>query len=133
MYRGRVFHYFRTLIIVNDPVDQGYFQGRENTLKISRVYSTEWLCSYEMINYPFDTQVCFSFFTYFDGHTSCMTLSVVSVELSAQLIFEVLSHDIYTSGNLQDLHAAPQHESCVLRPCGADTILREVIDVDKKD
>ena len=34
------------------------YDGIENTLMISRVYSTEWLCSYEMINYPFDTQVC---------------------------------------------------------------------------
>ena len=34
------------------------YSGEENTLKISRVYSTEWLCNYEMINYPFDTQVC---------------------------------------------------------------------------
>ena len=33
------------------------YSGEENTLKISRVYSTEWLCNYEMINYPFDTQV----------------------------------------------------------------------------
>ena len=34
------------------------YKGRENHLKISRVYSTEWLCNYEMINYPFDTQHC---------------------------------------------------------------------------
>ena len=40
-----------------EPNNVYIYQGRENTLKISRVYSTEWLCSYEMINYPFDTQV----------------------------------------------------------------------------
>ena len=33
------------------------YKGQENTLKINRVYSTEWLCEYEMTNYPFDTQV----------------------------------------------------------------------------
>ena len=33
------------------------FSGQENTLKISRVYSTSWLCDFEMRTYPFDTQV----------------------------------------------------------------------------
>jgi hypothetical protein len=34
-----------------------FFRGDENPLEISRVYSTEWLCSYNMLWYPFDTQV----------------------------------------------------------------------------
>ena len=34
------------------------YSGAENTLKISRVYSTEWLCDYNMLYYPFDTQKC---------------------------------------------------------------------------
>ena len=33
------------------------YPGDANILMITRVYSTEWLCSYEMVNYPFDTQV----------------------------------------------------------------------------
>ena len=33
------------------------YPGEDNILMITRVYSTEWLCSYEMVNYPFDTQV----------------------------------------------------------------------------
>ena len=33
------------------------YSGEENTLKISRVYSTQWLCDYNMLYYPFDTQV----------------------------------------------------------------------------
>ena len=33
------------------------FSGKENILQITRVYSTEWLCSFEMIAYPFDIQV----------------------------------------------------------------------------
>ena len=33
------------------------FTGKENTLKISRVYSTSWLCDFHMRTYPFDTQV----------------------------------------------------------------------------
>ena len=33
------------------------YSGAENTLKISRVYSTQWLCDYNMLYYPFDTQV----------------------------------------------------------------------------
>ena len=45
--------------VSGDDVTKNVYQyaGNENTLKITRVYSTEWLCSYEMINYPFDTQV----------------------------------------------------------------------------
>ena len=37
------------------------FSGFENTLKISRVYSTSWLCDFEMRTYPFDTQDTFYF------------------------------------------------------------------------
>ena len=33
------------------------YSGAENTLKITRVYSTKWLCDYHMIWFPFDTQV----------------------------------------------------------------------------
>ena len=33
------------------------YPGAENTLRITRVYSTKWLCSYNMLFYPFDTQV----------------------------------------------------------------------------
>ena len=48
-----------TYQVSSDDVTKNVYQfsGTENTLKITRVYSTEWLCSYEMINYPFDTQV----------------------------------------------------------------------------
>ena len=34
------------------------YEGSENPLLITRVYSTKWLCSYDMLFYPFDTQVC---------------------------------------------------------------------------
>ena len=33
------------------------YPGEGSPLEISRVYSTQWLCSYQMLNYPFDTQV----------------------------------------------------------------------------
>ena len=33
------------------------YKGEENPLHINRVYSTKWLCSYDMTWYPFDTQV----------------------------------------------------------------------------
>ena len=33
------------------------YRREDNILQITRVYSTEWLCTYEMVNYPFDTQV----------------------------------------------------------------------------
>ena len=39
------------------------FSGRENSLTLRRVYSTPWLCDYDMANYPFDTQVCFLIFS----------------------------------------------------------------------
>ena len=33
------------------------YEGSENPFLITRVYSTKWLCSYDMLFYPFDTQV----------------------------------------------------------------------------
>ena len=33
------------------------YSGLDNTLKITRVYSTKWLCNYDMLWFPFDTQV----------------------------------------------------------------------------
>ena len=33
------------------------YKGEENPLHVSRVYSTKWLCNYDMTWYPFDTQV----------------------------------------------------------------------------
>ena len=35
------------------------FSGKENFLQVTRVYSTQWLCNFEMIAYPFDTQVTY--------------------------------------------------------------------------
>ena len=33
------------------------YEGSENPFLITRVYSTKWLCTYDMLFYPFDTQV----------------------------------------------------------------------------
>lgn len=42
-----------------EEVDNIYiYAGAANPLTISRVYSTKWLCSYNMLYYPFDTQTC---------------------------------------------------------------------------
>ena len=42
-----------------EVVDNIYiYKGAENPLLISRVYSTKWLCTYDMLYYPFDTQRC---------------------------------------------------------------------------
>ncbi len=35
-----------------------HFEGAENPLKSSRVYSKEFLCEFNMASYPFDSQVC---------------------------------------------------------------------------
>ena len=34
------------------------YKGEENPIVISRVYSTSFLCEFNMANYPFDTQIC---------------------------------------------------------------------------
>ncbi len=34
------------------------YEGRENPLTMSRVYSLDFLCEFDMAVYPFDTQVC---------------------------------------------------------------------------
>ena len=33
------------------------YSGADNPMEITRVYSTKWLCDYNMLWYPFDTQV----------------------------------------------------------------------------
>ena len=60
-----------TYQVSNDDVTKNVYQfsGMENTLKITRVYSTKWLCSYKIINYPFDTQV-FQIFSLFSNFKS---------------------------------------------------------------
>ena len=35
-----------------------YFQGAENFLQLSRSYKINFICSYDMALYPFDTQTC---------------------------------------------------------------------------
>ena len=33
------------------------YPGSGNRLRLTRIYSTQWLCNYNMLYYPFDTQV----------------------------------------------------------------------------
>ena len=40
------------------------YEGSENSFLINRVYSTKWLCSYDMLFYPFDTQVNLFIFSF---------------------------------------------------------------------
>ena len=35
-----------------------YFQGKENVLELSRPYRVDFICSYDMALFPFDTQTC---------------------------------------------------------------------------
>ena len=47
-----------------DYLDNIYlFDGAENPLIINRIYNTEWICTYDMAWYPFDTQTCSMIFT----------------------------------------------------------------------
>ena len=34
------------------------YSGEENHLMLSRTFTTEFICSFQLENYPFDTQVC---------------------------------------------------------------------------
>lgn len=36
------------------------YPGADNRLRMTRIYSTRWLCNYNMLYYPFDTQVSVS-------------------------------------------------------------------------
>ena len=38
------------------------YKGSENSLKISRVYSTKFICKFDMGDYPFDIQRCEAIF-----------------------------------------------------------------------
>ena len=47
-----------------DYLDNIYiFDGSDNLLTINRIYDTEWICTYDMAWYPFDTQKCSMVFT----------------------------------------------------------------------
>ena len=43
---------------LEEPKNIFIYSGRENWLRMSRVHSTKWLCTFQMAWYPFDTQVC---------------------------------------------------------------------------
>ena len=60
------------------------YPGEDNILMITRVYSTEWLCSYEMVNYPFDTQVS----------------ELLSGEGMTFVMIKEMSNDFYSCWNL---------------------------------
>ena len=83
-----------TYQVSSDDVTKNVYQfsGTENTLKITRVYSTEWLCSYEMINYPFDTQV----------------YSKLEIYSSIQSLHLDMSHDLHPRWHIQDFPEAAQ-------------------------
>ena len=40
--------------IYNDQV----FQGKENKMTLSRVYTTSFVCVFDLVMYPFDVQKC---------------------------------------------------------------------------
>lgn len=40
-----------------------YYKGQDNPLTISRVYTSSWICDFDMAVYPFDTQRCLVKFT----------------------------------------------------------------------
>ena len=42
----------------SDLHETTYFPGSENPLAYSRIYSLDFLCSFELQRYPFDTQTC---------------------------------------------------------------------------
>ncbi len=39
------------------------YSGSENNLTLSRIYSSDFLCTFDMTFYPFDTQECNMTFT----------------------------------------------------------------------
>ena len=66
---------------IQDLYNNHLFSGEENLLRLSRTFTTEFICNYELRNYPFDTQVC--------------TMVFVMKVLTAKLIpFEKNNHNI---------------------------------------
>ena len=43
---------------IQDLYNNHMFSGEENVLRLSRTFTTEFICNYELRDYPFDTQVC---------------------------------------------------------------------------
>ena len=53
------------------------FKGSENPLKISRIYSSKFICEFDMTSYPFDVQTCSAVFV-LKGNTGFFAELVVA-------------------------------------------------------
>ena len=73
------------------------YPGSGNRLRLTRIYSTQWLCNYNMLYYPFDTQVSLK-----PLHTGTHHLAD-------------LSHHPAANRKLQNIHKAHRRSSQVLR------------------
>ena len=47
-----------TLSSVQEVEETAYYKGSENTIQYSRDFYHQFKCHFELLNYPFDTQVC---------------------------------------------------------------------------
>ena len=87
------------------------YWGEDNILQITRVYSTEWLCTYEMVNYPFDTQVKRN----------------TKVGWSWKRFFTELPDDFHPGWDLKNVSKTKQQKPYLLWTNGVDSVFCKVI------
>ena len=75
------------------------YQGSNTELRINRVYEVEFICNYDMRNYPFDIQVCTVDLTIDDNSADFLNLLPGNISFTGRSSFSqyyVMSYTIYS-------------------------------------
>ena len=57
------------------------YRGNENDIVLSRIFTTKFICEYQLVQYPFDTQVCeMVFVMQVSTHHTVYTLSLMCLQ-----------------------------------------------------
>ena len=82
--------------IQNDHV----YKGEENELILSQVYTTDFICEYNLRNYPFDVQKCSMIFL--------MQVSLHKLHKVMLICYSIEMSQFHFSGEQWELRQAPQ-------------------------
>ena len=91
---------FNGTLISNDiNEDILMYRGSETDIRINRVYEVEFICNYDMRNYPFDIQICTVDLTVDDNSANFLNLLPGNIAFTGRSSFSqyyVMSYEIYS-------------------------------------